>query len=293
VNTDDKSKNREQRDQSHDNLPDRLSKKSRSSVTHKYILVSSKPGVGKTSVTVNLALAFSKMNFKVGLMDANFISPDICRLLCLQDEIKLSSKSEINPIAYSDSIKVVPLAEACKKNKSPKEQSVSAAPDIIQQVSMIDWGRTDYLFFDTSAGPSEELHKVIGSVPDAKIIVVTAPNKVDQKSFSDMIDFIRNEDIHIWGWIENMRGFLYQNCDRRLSVMGTGPVGRAIYLNEIPFLGRIPVDVNMKKASNKNALFTEYPCRYEIEAFDMIAERIIVLNKKKINRSQHLEVMQC
>lgn len=276
-----------------DDVKVKPSNKNISQVKHKYILVSSKPGVGKSVVTVNLAIAFSKMNLSVGLVDANFNSPAINRLLSFQDELHLSSDSKIDPIIYSDLLKVMPVADVFKKYKSQKQQSMSSISDIIQWVSEMDWGRTDYLFFDTSAGPSDELREVIGSVPDAKVIIVTAPNKIDQKSFVEMTNFIRREDIHIWGWIENMRGFLCQNCDRRISTMGTGPAGRAIYLNEVPFLGRIPIDLNMEADLDKQTNLTEYPWNYETEPYDMIADKIIALNKKTINLSQKLEVESC
>jgi len=293
MNTAGKSKNREQRDHNHDTLQAKLSKKYMSSVKHKYILLSSAPGVGKTVVAVNLAIALSKMNLNVGLVDANFNNPDIHRTLCLQDEFYLSLKSVITPIAYSDGLKVVSIAGPLTKNEIKKEHDTSTLYNIMQCVGNIDWGKTDCLFFDTSAGPSEELRTVIRSVPDAKIIIVTAPNKIDQKRFSEMNDFIEKEDIRIWGWIENMRGFLCQNCDQRFSTMGTGPVGRAVYLNEIPFLGRIPIDVNIDKTLDEKIIYTEFPYHYGAEPYEMIAERIMVLSKKTINRSQNVKVIPC
>jgi len=120
MNTAGKSKNREQRDHNHDTLQAKLSKKYMSSVKHKYILLSSAPGVGKTVVAVNLAIALSKMNLNVGLVDANFNNPDIHRTLCLQDEFYLSLKSVITPIAYSDGLKVVSIAGPLTKNEIKK-----------------------------------------------------------------------------------------------------------------------------------------------------------------------------
>ena len=280
----DKSNKRIHPDHCDDTRTTMGSKKPLPIAKHKFILVSSKPGVGKTVVAVNLAVALSKTGTKVGLVDANFNKPDIHKRLWFPDKYPFISRTGLRPIDYSDALKVLPLT--LEPNKNKKGQNERSLSEFIKSISSVDWGRTNYILFDTSAGPTEELLEVIKSFPDAKVIIVTAPNKIDQKSFTEMTCFVREQNIPIWGWIENMRGFLCQNCDRRLSTIGTGPSGRTIFLNEIPFLGRIPVDINIDKNSDVKTVLTEYPCPYDTEPYDMIAGKIITLIKKPGYKTQ-------
>ena len=130
-----------QHNNDYDGVKAKSSKKPVSPVKHKFILISSAPRVGKTVVAVNLAIALSKMNLNVGLVDANFNNPDIHRTLCLQDEFYLSLKSVITPIAYSDGLKVVSIAGPLTKNEVKKEHDTSTLYNIMQCVGNIDWGK--------------------------------------------------------------------------------------------------------------------------------------------------------
>jgi ATP-binding protein involved in chromosome partitioning len=119
---------------------------------------------------------------------------------------------------------------------------------------------------------------VIRSMPDAKIIIVSAPNKISAEQAKNTINFFRKEKIQVFGWIENMRGFLCQSCNQRQELFSTGSGDRAIFLMDVPFLGRIPIDPHIEECSGSGAPYLEkYHDSEAAIAFNRIAEKILKL----------------
>jgi Mrp family chromosome partitioning ATPase len=252
-------------------------RQSMSTIKHKFLVMSSQGGVGKTSVIVNLALALSNKGAKVGLMDANFRCPGIHEMLNLEHATAGVSDKSFIPVAYSADLKVASVEslmhdmdETGVWGKSPK------ISDIRRFVSSVKWGSLDYLFVDTPSGPSEGLITVIRSIPQAKTIIVTAPHKVGGDRAKNMINFFRKEKIPIFGWIENMQGFLCQHCGQRREMFSTGPASRAIFLLDIPFLGRVPIDPRLGESADAGHPFLDKHPESEVaEACNLIVNKIM------------------
>ena len=250
---------------------------SMASIKHKFLVMSSQGGVGKTSVIVNLAVALSERGVKVGLMDINFHGPGIHEMLGLGPAAASVSDKPFIPVAYSDDLKVASIESLMQ---DMDETGVWGKPlkisDIRRFISSVNWGSLDYLFVDTPSGPGEGLLTVIRAISEAKTIIVTAPDKIDGDRAKNMINFFRKEQIPILGWIENMRGFLCQNCDRRQELFSTGPGNRAVFLGDIPFLGRIPIDPRLgDSADTVEPFLQKYPESEVAEACNLIIEKIM------------------
>ena len=254
---------------------------SMSSIKHKFLVMSTQGGVGKTSVIVNLALALSKRGVKVGLMDANYHGPDIRGMLGLELATTSDSDKRFLPMAYSDDLKVASIESVMQ---DIDEIGVWGKPlkisDIRRFISSVNWGSLDYLFVDTPPGPGEGLLTVIRAIPEAKTIIVTAPNKISWDRAKNMINFLKKEKIPIFGWIENMRGFLCQHCGKRHELFSTGSGSRAVFLMDIPFLGQIPIDPYLSECVAAGEPFMEkYPDSEAAEAYNLIAEKVMEGNK--------------
>lgn len=266
--------------------------KAMSSIKHKFLVMSSQGGVGKTSVVVNLAVALSKRRVKVGLMDVNFHGPDIHRMLGLEPAVASTSNKGFIPMPYSDDMKVASF-ESVMQDRD--ETGVWGKPlkisDIQRFISSVIWGELDYLFVDTPSGPGEKLLSVVQAIPDAKIIIVTAPNKISGDRAKKMVTFFRKGQIPVFGWIENMRGFLCQNCDKRLELFSSGPGNRAVFLLDIPFLGRIPIDPNFVECDDAGGPFLQkYPESEVAEACNLIIEKIMEVKENGKNRQDSFPV---
>jgi Mrp family chromosome partitioning ATPase len=256
---------------------DRALRESMSSIKQKFLVMSSKGGVGKTSVIVNLAMILSKKGVRVGLMDLNFQGPDIQSMLGLANVVKGDSDNRFLPIHYSDNLKVASVDALIQDmDKTGIWEKPLKISDIRRFISGVNWGQLDYLFVDTPPGPGEALPTVLRAMPDAKIIIVTAPNKIDADRAKKMINFFRNKKIQIFGWIENMRGFLCQHCGQPQELFGTGSSSRAIFLMNIPFLGRIPIDPHLGESIGAGQIFLEkYPSSLVADACGLIAQKIL------------------
>ncbi|MGB5747194.1 MAG: P-loop NTPase, partial [Desulfobacterales bacterium] len=150
-------------------------------------------------------------------------------------------------------------------------------------ISSVNWGSLDYLFVDAPPSPGEGLLTLIRAIPDAEKIIVTAPNKIQRDRAKKMINFFTKENIPIAGWIENMRGFFCQDCDRRLELFSTGPGSRAVFLGDIPFLGRIPIDPHFEKCADARKPSLEmYPESEVAEGCNLIIEKIMGGNKSSL-----------
>jgi len=261
---------------------------SMSSIKHKFLVMSSHVGVGKTSVLVSLALTLAKRGMKVGLMDVNVHGPDIHIMLGLEPAVASNSDKQFIPMPYSDDLKLASIESVMQDidetgvwGKPPK------VSDIRRFISSVNWGCLDYLFVDTPSGPGERLLTVIRAIPEAKTIIVTAPNKIGGDRAKNMINFLRKEQIPIFGWIENMRGFFCQNCGGRQELFSTGPGSRAVFLMDIPFMGRIPIDPHMDECTDAGDLFLEKHPESEVaEACKLIIEKIIGGNKANLSEDR-------
>ena len=249
---------------------------SMSSIKHKFLVMSCQGGIGKTSVAVNLAMAISKRGLSVGLMDVNFHSPDIHRMLGLELPIAQDPDKPHIPMAYSNDLKVVSVESLIQDRD---QTGVWGRPlkisDIRWFISSVNWGSLDYLLVDTPPAAGEGLLTVIRAIPQAKTIIVTAPNKIGGERAKNMINFFRKEKIPIFGWIENMRGFFCQHCGQPQELFSTGPGSRAVFLFDIPLLGRIPIDPHVAECSDAGDPFLEKHPESEVaEGCNLVAEKI-------------------
>ena len=263
---------------------DQALQKSMSSIKHKLLFTSSQSGVGKTSVIVNLAVALSKKGMKVGLIDVNSHGPDIHRMIGLETSIAGDSDKPFIPMPYSDDLKVASI-ESVMQDRD--ETGIWGKPlkksDIRRFISSVNWGSLDYVFVDTPSGPGEGLLTVIRAIPEARAIIVTAPNKIGGDRAQNMINFFRKEKIPISGWIENMRGFFCQHCGQSLELFSSGPGNRAVFLVDIPFLGRIPIDPHMAECADAGEAFLEKHPESEVaEGCNLIIENILGGNKTNL-----------
>jgi ATP-binding protein involved in chromosome partitioning len=247
------------------------------SITHKFLIMSSQGGVGKTSVIASLALSLAKKGMKVGLMDANIHGSDIHRMLGLEPAVGRNSDKQFLPLAYSDNLKVSSIESLMQEmDKTAVRAKPLKISDIRRFIFSVDWGDLDYLFLDTPSGPGEKLLTVIRAIPEAKTIIITAPNKIGGERAKNMINFFRKEKIPIFGWIENMRGFFCQHSGSRFELFSTGPGSRAVFLWDIPFLGRIPIDPHMIECVDAGVpLLDKHPESEVAEACNLIIEKIV------------------
>jgi ATP-binding protein involved in chromosome partitioning len=225
-------------------------------IKNKLIVLSGKGGVGKTSVSVNLAIALSEKGFNVGIMDVDLHGPDVPRMLGLKGLLDLSKNQKLNPMSYSKNLKAVSI-ESLSANKDdaiiwrgPLKYSA-----IRQFIGEVEWGELDYLIIDSPPGTGDEPLTVAQTIPDAKAIIVTTPQEVSLSDVRKSISFCKVLKMEILGLIENMSGLSCPRCHEMIDLFGSGGGEKTALAAGIRFLGKIPFDVNVVSCGDSGTSF--------------------------------------
>ena len=208
-----------------------------------FIVMSGKGGVGKTSTSVNLALALATSGHRVGIMDVDLHGPDVPRMLGLTDMLDLGPNRKLLPLAYSNNLYAVSIESL---TPSKDEAVIWRGPvkfSAIQQfIADVEWGPLDFLIIDAPPGTGDEPLTVAQTIPDAKAIIVTTPQEVSLADVRKSINFCKTVSMEIYGLIENMSGFACPHCQSVLELFGVGGGEKTAAAAGIPFLGSIPFD---------------------------------------------------
>ena len=256
---------------------DQIIKDSLSLIRNKFMVMSGKGGVGKTSVAANLAMALSKQGARVGLMDVDLHGPDIPRILGLKGVLEASVDGRIKPKPYSDKLEVVSVGSMAG---DPDKAVIWRGPlklQVIRQfISGVQWGKLDYLIIDSPPGTGDEPLTVAQTIPDAKAIIVTMPQEMSLDDVRKSINFCKTVNMQVFGLIENMSGFVCPHCGKAIDLFGSGGGSRTATAMDIPFLGRIPLDAKMVNCADAGESYMDkYPDSEVTQAFNQVVAKII------------------
>jgi Mrp family chromosome partitioning ATPase len=245
-------------------------------IKNKYIVLSGKGGVGKTSTSVNLSMALANKGFKVGIMDVDLHGPDVPRMLGLKGMLDLTKNNKLNPIRYSENLKVVSIESMITSKddaiiwRGPLKYSA-----IRQFIGEVEWGELDFLIIDSPPGTGDEPLTIAQTILDAKAIIVTTPQEVSLADVRKSISFCRTVKMDILGLIENMSGFACPHCNKMVDLFGSGGGEKTAGTAGITFLGRIPFDPNVVSCGDNGISIQEkYADTPVSRAFIELAEKI-------------------
>ena len=207
--------------------------------------MSGKGGVGKSTVSVNLALSLAKKGFKVGLMDVDIHGPDVVRMLNLKGSVEPPDTPDglVPPLNYNENLKVVSLEYMMKdRDEAIIWRGPLKIQAIRQFVADMDWGELDYLIVDAPPGTGDEPLSVAQTIPNTKAIVVTTPQKVALADVRKSINFCKSVKMEIVGVVENMSGFVCPHCNETVDIFKSGGGEQVAREFDLAFLGRVPMD---------------------------------------------------
>ena len=245
-------------------------------IKNKFLVMSGKGGVGKTSVSVNMAIALAAKGFDVGLMDVDIHGPDVPRMLGLEGMLDLDDNRKLIPIRYSDRLVAVSV-ESLIPNKD--DAIIWRGPmkhNIIRQfVGDVEWGALDYLIIDSPPGTGDEPLTVAQTISDAKAIIVTTPQEIALADVRKSINFCKTVKMDIFGIIENMSGFACPHCGDTIDLFGSGGGEKTAKAFNAPFLGKIPFDPNVVSCGDSGTSYQEtHPDASATQAFLAVAEKM-------------------
>lgn len=212
-------------------------------IKHKFIIMSGKGGVGKTSTSVNLSLSLAGMGHQVGIMDVDLHGPDVPRMLGLSGMLDLGPNRKLNPMRYSKTLSAVSVESLTPTKDDAIIWRGPVKFSAIQQfIGEVEWGDLDFLLIDAPPGTGDEPLTVAQTIPDAKAIIVTTPQEVSLADVRKSINFCKIVKMDIFGLIENMSGFACPHCQSAIDLFGSGGGEKTAAAAGIPFLGKIPFD---------------------------------------------------
>ena len=248
-------------------------------IKNKFIVLSGKGGVGKTSTSVNLAIALSKKGFKVGIMDVDLHGPDGPRMLGLQGMLDLNANRKLNPMSYSENLKAVSI-ESLTANKD--DAIIWRGPikysAIKQFIGDVEWGELDFLIIDSPPGTGDEPLTIAQTISDARAIIVTTPQEVSLADVRKSINFCKTVKMEIFGLLENMSGFECPHCGETINLYGSGGGEKTAQATGVQFLGRIPFDPNVVSCGDSGtSILDTHKDSMVSKAFDKVAAKMAEL----------------
>jgi Mrp family chromosome partitioning ATPase len=222
-------------------------KNSLARIKHKIFVLSGKGGVGKSSVSANLAAVLSKKGYKTGLMDVDVHGPSIAQMLGMTELLDITpDQRRLVPKQVNDNLKAVSVQALMQD----KDQAIiwrgPAKAGMIQQfVGMVDWGDLDFLVIDAPPGTGDEPLTVVQTIPDALGVIVTTPQEVALADIRKSISFCKTVKLKILGIVENMSGFKCPHCGEAIDLFMNGGGERTAKQHGLPFLGSIPFDTGV------------------------------------------------
>ncbi|MFZ5759176.1 MAG: P-loop NTPase [Thermodesulfobacteriota bacterium] len=221
-------------------------KSSLGKIKHKILVMSGKGGVGKSTVSTNLALGLARKGYKVGLMDVDLHGPDICRMLNLTEKLHAAHARDnglLPPMQYNDNLKVISLEYMMEDRDDPIIWRGPLKVQAIRQfVADMDWGDLDYLVIDAPPGTGDEPLTVAQTIKDAHAVVVTTPQEVALADVRKSLNFCKHVKMNVLGMVENMSGFICPHCNESVEIFKTGGGEKTAQEFGVNFLGRVPVD---------------------------------------------------
>ena len=245
-------------------------------IKHKFMVISGKGGVGKTSVTVNLAATLAGQGSKVGILDADIHGPNIPKMLGVDDRKPLAGEgNSILPIAVTDNLRVMSIAFFLNNTEDAVVWRGPMKHNMLKQfLGEVSWGELDYLIIDLPPGTGDEALSIAHLMKDVDAaVVVTTPQEVALLDSRKSISFCREIKIPIIGVVENMSGLICPNCKEEIDLFKTGGGEKIAAEMKIPFLGRIPLDPEMVICSDEGSAFVDnHPDSIAGKAFFKIAD---------------------
>ncbi|KAM8962181.1 cytosolic Fe-S cluster assembly factor NUBP2 [Pelodytes ibericus] len=251
-------------------------------VRHIILVLSGKGGVGKSTVSTQLALALRLAGKKVGILDVDLCGPSIPRMLNAQDKDVHQCDSGWVPV-YVDQEKTISLMSIGFLLERPDDAVVWRGPKknalIKQFIGDVAWGEVDFLIIDTPPGTSDEHISTVDALRPFKpmgAVLVTTPQAVSVGDVRRELTFCKKTGLPVIGIVENMSGFVCPHCTECTNIFSKGGGEELARHAGVPFLGCIPLDPLLSQSLEQGKNFLqEFPKSAAYPAITSIARQIL------------------
>ena len=261
-------------------------------IKHKVALMSGKGGVGKSSITANIASCLADRGLKVGILDADLNGPSIGHLLGVGNDIKLEMKDDgLEPGIGHQNIRIMSMDMLVKTADTPvmwtEEADATAvwvstmeSTAIRELLADTNWGELDYLLIDMPPG-SDRIDNIRSLIPElAGVVEITIPSPLSQHIVTKSITKNNKMKVPIIGLIENMATYVCPHCDKEGKLFDGEDVHKLSERKDIPYIGKIPFDTRVSRSQSKNLFYKEFKDSVTGQAIAEAVDNIQKFTKK-------------
>ena len=225
-------------------------------VRHILAVASGKGGVGKSTATVNLAMALSQTGAKVGVLDADIYGPSMSMMLGIDQAPELNEQQKLIPV-YAKGLKVVSMAMFSSDDKPVIWRGPMVSQMVQNFIHNVVWGELDYLLIDMPPGTGDIQLTLTQSAPISGGVIITTPQDVSVLDAKKGLKMFQKVSVPVLGIIENMSYFICDNCSKRHSIFRQGGGQRISQSLGVPFLGEIPIDPQVAEGGDAGTPIVE------------------------------------
>ncbi len=226
-------------------------------------VASGKGGVGKSTISVNLAVALAESGARVGLLDADIYGPNIPTMMGVHDLPDTKDNKLIPAEAYC--VKLMSMGFLVKPGQPLIWRGPMLNSAIRQFLTDVDWGELDYLIIDLPPGTGDASLSLAQALPLSGVVIVTLPQTVSLEDASRGLEMFRTLEVPILGVVENMRG----------EIFGSGGGEDLARAAKVPFLGAVPIESSVRIGGDTGQpIVISHPESEAAKAFQSIAEQV-------------------
>ncbi|MBE9559088.1 MAG: iron-sulfur cluster carrier protein ApbC, partial [Proteobacteria bacterium] len=218
-------------------------------IKHIIAVASGKGGVGKSTVSVNLALALSLAGHKVGMMDADIYGPSQPRMMGLSGQPKTNDGQTLEPME-NYGVKCMSMGFLIPDDTPMIWRGPMVMSAIQQLLRDVNWGELDVLVVDMPPGTGDAQLTMAQQVPLAGAVIVSTPQDIALLDARKGLNMFRKVEVPVLGIIENMSYFNCPSCGHRAEIFSHGGAHKEAERLGVDFLGEIPLDIEIRETSD-------------------------------------------
>ena len=242
-------------------------------VRHVIAVSSGKGGVGKSTVSTNLAAAWARAGYRVGLMDADIYGPDIPTMFGAYEKPRMEDDQVIPVEAHG--VKLMSLGFLVSDDTPAIWRGPIIMGIVRQFLHQVAWGELDYLIVDLPPGTGDAQLSLVQLVQVSGAVMVTTPQDVAVQGVLKGIRMFESVDVPVIGIVENMRGFVCPDCQTTHELFGAGGGEKLAASIGVPFLGAVPLGLAVRQEGDRGTpTVIGRPDSPEAQALAAVAERV-------------------